>query len=145
MAPADFPGSEANSASSDALGIIGSGSATGILEYAGTTTGNVAIIPNGSVDSYTTKSTGLTGLVGPIKNATGSSFTSGSIVSDLFEYNGTGSGNKATYEGDFTFNSNGSLDFTTVSAVPEPGTYGIAGAGGLLLLSLGKQFRRQQA
>jgi hypothetical protein len=82
-------------------------------------------------------------LVGNINNTTGSPFTTG-IVSDLFEYNGTGAAGGSVYEGDFTFNTDGSLDFTTpTTAVPEPTTYGILAAGGLLALSLGKQLRRQ--
>jgi hypothetical protein len=80
-----------------------------------------------------------------VKNTTSSSFASGSIRSDLFEYDGNGSSSKAVYQGDFTFNSDGTLDYTFASsAVPEPSTYGIFAASGLLALSMRRQFLRQQ-
>jgi hypothetical protein len=47
-------------------------------------------------------------------------------------------------DGDFSLASNGTLTFNTV-AVPEPSTYGMIAAVGLLIFSLRNQLRRQQA
>ena len=145
--PNDITASTANTGGNDVLGVLGYPSGTGILNYGGITA-NVAEIPFGDANSYTTKgNTALNAInnVNTIRNTTSASFASGSIVSDLFEYDGATSANKAVYEGDFTFNSDGSLDFTTsASAVPEPTSYGILAAGGLLALSLKNKFRRQQ-
>jgi hypothetical protein len=145
--PNDITRSTANSGASDVLGVVGVGSSHGILEYSGTTTANVAEILPSNGNSYTTLgNTALNGIanVNSIKNTTGASF-SGSIVSDLFEYNGLGSSTPAVFEGDFTFNSNGTLDFSEPVAAPESASYGLLAGGGLLLLSLRRQFRRQQA
>jgi hypothetical protein len=103
-------------------------------------------IPNGNVDSFTTHVSGITGYTGTqIVNTTPSGFTGtpgDSIVSDLFEY----SAGQVTYVGDFTFNSDGTVDFSTApSAVPEPSTYGLIAASGLLLLSFRNQVRRHLA
>jgi hypothetical protein len=115
-------------------------------------TANVALVPSSSsqstefIDSYTHNAANITGLIHNSANTTPASFTSGSIVSDLFQYTQTGIANSSTYEGLFTFNSNGTLDFTTAfTAVPEAGAYGVLAAGGLLLVTLRGQLRRSQA
>jgi hypothetical protein len=138
--------------------IVGSGNATGILPWsagnpAGTgNTANVAIIPTSgvaSINSFTHNIGNVTGYISPdtLGNATPGSF-SGSIVSDLFGYVPKSSQTKATDEGYFTFNSDGSLDFTETTepvAAPESGYFGVVAGSGLLLLSLGRQLRRQAA
>jgi hypothetical protein len=140
--------------------IIGSGNATGILPWsasnpAGTgNTANVAIIPTSgaaSVNSFTDNIGNVTGTIStspPLGNTTPGSF-SGTVVSDLFGFVPKSSQTKATDEGYFTFNSDGSLDFTEttepVVAAPESNYFGAVAGGGLLLLSLGRQLRRQTA
>jgi hypothetical protein len=66
------------------------------------------------------------------------------IYEALWEVPPSGSGSD-TYEGYFTFNSNGEVDFTEVSAVPEPSTYSLFAATGLLALALRRQFRSLNA
>jgi hypothetical protein len=109
-------------------------------------TASAVEIPNGNVDSFTTHLPGITGYTGTqIVNTTPSGFTGtpgDSIASDLFEY----SAGHVTYVGDFTFNSDGTTDFSTApSAVPEPSTYGLIAAAGLLLLAMKNQVRRYLA
>jgi hypothetical protein len=152
------PTSEASTAITQT--IVGSENATGILPWsagnpAGTgNTANVAIITTSSLDaasvnSFTHNIGNVTGYIAPVTlgNTTPGSF-SGSIVSDLFGYVPKSSQTKATYDGYFTFNSNGSLDFTETTepvAAPESGYFGVVAGSGLLLLTLGRQLRRQQA
>jgi hypothetical protein len=144
--------------------IIGSGNSTGILPWSSQNpaglgnTATVAIIPTSgatSVNSFTVNSSSLTGLLanqGALGNTTPGSF-SGSIFSDLYGYEAAGglgsalpAGSSSQYDGYFTFNSDGSLDFTeAVVPAPESGYYGAMAGGGLLLLSLRRQLRRQQA
>jgi hypothetical protein len=159
--PADFSASTTTTISTAVKSIIGVGSTTGILPWSlnnpadpVNNTATVAIIPTSGAtgaNSYTVKNTttgggNISGFVGGIANTTPASFASGSIVSDLFEYDPLGAGHKAVYEGDFTFNSDGSLDFTTAFvAAPEPGTYGLLAAGGLLLMTLRNQLKPKQA
>lgn len=81
------------------------------------------------VESYTYHRTGLTGYTG---QNIGNTLAGSSAVSDLYDYAELGVGTQATFEGSFTFNSDGSLDFTA-AAVPEPKVWGLL-AGGLLVL-----------
>jgi hypothetical protein len=158
-APNDLTSSGTSSLSSGIKGIIGVGTATGILPWSANNpadpvgnTANVAIIPTSgasSANSFTVKNSGANAALGadpnPVGNTTPANFSSGSIVSDLFEYDPLGGTHKTVYQGDFTFNSDGTLDFTTAfTSAPEPSTYGLAAAGGLLLVSLRHQFRRKQ-
>jgi hypothetical protein len=145
-------GSVVSSVSSDILGIVGSSSTTGIVYWSKNNnpptgsevnTATVVEIPTSgpaNVDSFTTKSANLIGDAGSgIQNTTANGFTAGStaIVSDLFEY----TSGSATYVGDFTFEPNGEVEFSTPSAVPEPSTYGLLGGFGLLVLAFRRQFR----
>jgi hypothetical protein len=93
--------------------------------------------------SYIT-SGGFTGAPSNPKNTTPGTFTSGSITSDLFTFDPAAddTGTPSVYDGQFTFNSDGSLDFTPV---PEPGTYGLLAAGGAVFFALRRQFIRKQA
>ena len=144
--------------------IIGSGNSTGILPWSSQNpaglgnTANVAIIPTSGaagVNSFTVNSGSLTGLLGnqgALGNTTPGS-SSGSIVSDLYGYEAAGglgstlpAGSPSQYEGYFTFNSNGSLDFTeAVVPAPESACYGLLAGGGVLLLSLRRQLHGKQA
>jgi len=118
-------------------------------------TATTAIIPNGNINSYTKLTTG-TGAInlnayvagGGYKNTTSGTFVTdgGSVISDLFEFDPTGTANPSVLQGVFTLTSTGELDYTGgTAAVPEPGTYGTLAAGGLLLISLRNKFRRQQS
>jgi hypothetical protein len=68
----------------------------------------------------------------------------GPIYEALWEVPTAGNGSD-TYEGYFTFHPNGEVDFTEVSAVPEPSTYSLFAATGLLALALRRQFRSLNA
>jgi hypothetical protein len=144
--PNDITPSTANTGGADILGVVGYPSGTGVLNYGGVTA-NVAEIPTVNVNSYTTKgNTALNSIanINSIKNTTGSSFTTGSVVSDLFEYNGLKSTTPSIFEGDFTFNSDGSLEFTAAT-VPEPATYTIMAVAGLLFCAWKIKLQRPQA
>jgi hypothetical protein len=67
---------------------------------------------------------------------------SGNVYEALWEVPVTGTGSDV-YEGFFTFQTDGEIDFTTaaVAAVPEPSTYGILAGLGLLAVSVRRQFR----
>jgi hypothetical protein len=77
---------------------------------------------------------------GGLLEATSAQGTGSKIYSLLWEYNENSGVD--TYLGYFTFNgANDELDFTsTVAAVPEPSTYGLLAASGLLALALRRQF-----
>jgi hypothetical protein len=156
-APHDFTASKDSSVSGAETGIIGYGTASGILPYsannpsdpAGNTTTAVIIPTSGVVsgDSFTklyNGSGGLKSLIASpgIVNTLPSNFveTSGAVaVSDLFEYAGNGGSAFSSYLGDFTLSNNGQLDFT---AVPEPMSYGLTASAGLLVLAFRHQLRR---
>jgi len=156
-APNDLSATSQAAVQSKVLGILGSDgfggfNVNGILPWSAApanagpnNTATTAIIPTSSHSSYTyLAGAGWSGAPSNPKNTTPASFTSGSITSDLFQFDPTGNtAQPSGYEGYFTFNSNGALDFTSV-AVPEPGTYGLVGAGGLLALTLRNQLRRKQ-
>jgi hypothetical protein len=140
--PGDWTPSKGNNILAQINGIT-----TGLTSYSGqiaadsvANTPSAVLVPSSSsqspayVDSYTYGKSGLTGYTG---TSIGNTLSSSSVVSDLYDYAELGSGTKATYEGYFTFNSDGSLDFTTAFApVPEPKTYGLAAGAGLLIFSL---------
>ncbi len=56
----------------------------------------------------------------------------------------TGDSSSPVLDGTFNLGTDGTLTFNTV-AVPEPATYGLLAASGLLVVSLRNQFRRKQA
>jgi hypothetical protein len=64
---------------------------------------------------------------------------SGTVYEALWEVPVTGTAD--TYLGYFTFNANGAVDYTSVSAVPEPSTYALFAATGLLALAFRRQLR----
>jgi hypothetical protein len=66
--------------------------------------------------------------------------SSGAVYEALWEVPVSGAGSD-TYEGFFTFNQNGEVDFTEVSAVPEPSTYALLAATGLLALAFRRRLR----
>ena len=147
--PGDWTPSKGNSIVSTINGIT-----TGLTSYSGqvaadpvANTPSAVLVPSSSsqspayVDSYTYDKSGLTGYTG---TSIGNTLSSSSVVSDLYDYAELGSGTKATFDGYFTFNTDGTLDFTTaISAVPEPKAYGLAAGAGLLILSLRSRLKKQ--
>jgi hypothetical protein len=115
--------------------------------------GNAATVASGNLNSYyslTVDGTGTmdfkgyqspsAGAGGPIEVAqTGS----GNVYAALWEVppatsiHGTGGG-ADTYEGFFTFKTDGEVDFTAV--VPEPSTYALFGGGFLALVIARRKF-----
>jgi hypothetical protein len=129
------------------LGLDGYGgyNSAGLLPYAiaNSVGPSVAIVPSGNLNGYTHLAGSFNGAPGGYPTAlTPASFT-GSVTADLFEFDPipTGTSQKAVYVGDFTFNSNGTLDFTSVAPAPEPSVYAIFGVG-LLWLGFRHQLRR---
>jgi hypothetical protein len=66
--------------------------------------------------------------------------TSGTVYEALWEVPQNGNG-ADIYEGYFTLQQNGQLNFTSASAVPEPSTYALLVVTGLLALGLRRQWR----
>jgi hypothetical protein len=68
---------------------------------------------------------------------------SGDVYSALWAVPSTQANASDTYEGYFTFKSDGEVDFTAagLSAVPEPSTYGLIAGLGLLGLAFRRQLR----
>jgi PEP-CTERM motif len=64
---------------------------------------------------------------------------SGPVYEALWEVPVTGTAD--TYLGYFTFNSSGSVQFTSVTSVPEPSTYALFGATGLVAIAFRRQLR----
>jgi hypothetical protein len=109
----------------EGLDDLGNISTKGILPWSASqaadpviNTATVAIIPTSGlqdINSYT-KIVGSSFLGAPTnpKNTTPASFTSGSIVSDLFTFDpaNNGTSNPSTYDGYFTLNSDGTLYFS---------------------------------
>jgi hypothetical protein len=152
-APNDLTGSGQNTLRSTELGILGlaldgSYQSSGLLPWSIANAAGpiVAVIPSGDVNGYTHLAGSFNGAPSGFPTSTTSStFASGgSITADLFEFDpGQGPTHQAVYAGAFTFNSDGTLDFTSVAPVPEPGVAGMLGAG-LLLFARRHQFRRNQ-
>jgi hypothetical protein len=150
-APNDLTGSVQNSLKTTENGILGLDgfggyNSIGLLPWATANTAGptVAIIPSGNVNGYTHLAGSFNGAPSGFPTTTTSStFSSGgSVTADLFEFDpGLGTSQKAIYDGDFTFNSDGTLDFTSITPAPEPSVYGMLGIG-LLLVGLRHHFRR---
>jgi len=150
-APNDLTGSVQNSLKTTENGILGLDgfggyNALGLLPWsiANSAGPSVAVIPSGNVNGYTHLAGSFDGAPSGFPTTTTSStFASGgSVTADLFEFDpGLGTSHQAIFDGDFTFNSDGTLDFTSVTPTPEPGVYGLLGTG-LLLLGLRHRFRR---
>lgn len=66
--------------------------------------------------------------------------SAGTVYEALWETPAAGEG-ADTYLGYFTFYQDGEVDFSEVSAVPEPSTYAVFAATGLLVVALRRQFR----
>ncbi|MEI6078121.1 MAG: PEP-CTERM sorting domain-containing protein [Verrucomicrobiota bacterium] len=160
--PNNVTASKQNGIVGVAQSVIGLGSGTGILPWSAANaadsvanTANVAIIPTSgaaSANSYTTKGAGAWGSYAPtspsIANTTPGTFSTdgGSITSDLFEYDYYSSGgptHPTILQGEFSLDSTGVLSFTTIAPVPEPSTYGLITAGGVLVILLRNRNRRK--
>jgi hypothetical protein len=152
-APNDLTGSVQNVLKSTELGILGTdgfGANTilGLLPWSSANASGptVAIIPRANASSFTSLAGSFSGAPSGFPTSTTSStFSSGgSLTADLFELDpGLGTSHKAVYDGAFTFNSDGTLYFTSIAPAPEPGVYSIFG-GGLMLIAIRRQFRRKQ-
>ena len=152
-APNDLTGSVQNTLKSTELGILGLDgfggyNTIGLLPWstANAEGPTLAIIPNGDVNGYTHLAGSFNGAPSGFPTITTSStFSSGgSVTADLFEFDpGQGPAHQAIFDGDFTFNSDGTLDFTSITPAPEPSVYGLLGTG-LLLLGLRHRFHRSQ-
>jgi hypothetical protein len=96
--------------------------------------GQSGVINYGGVES--TSSSGAGGKIESVNNG-------GSTVYEaLWDVPASDSSNPTeTYLGYFTFLPTGQVDFTSVTAVPEPSTYGLLAATGLLAVALRRQFR----
>lgn len=151
-APNDLTGSVQNTLKATELGILGldgfGGYQTlGLLPWsiANTAGPTYAIIPNGNVNGYTHLAGNFNGAPSGFPTAiTPSNFASGgSVTADVFEFDpGQGPAHQAVYDGAFTFNSDGSLDFTA-APVPEPSTYAVLSIGLLLIGLRGQNLRKQ--
>ncbi|HEV7924127.1 MAG TPA: PEP-CTERM sorting domain-containing protein [Verrucomicrobiae bacterium] len=135
------------------IGQVGVGAAlgTGVTAFG---SANGSIVASGNAESYQNEATpsgepanlnfrGLNtagGAGGPLENIT----TGANIVySALWEVPHSGQSLSDEYLGYFTFNgATGEIDFT---AVPEPSTYGVLAASGLLALALRRQYRALNA
>ena len=144
-APNDLAGSVQNSLKTTENGILGLDgfggyNSLGLLPWsiANSAGPTVAIIPSGNVNGYTHLAGSFNGAPSGFPTITTSStFSSGgSVTADLFEFDpGQGPTHQAIFDGDFTFNSDGTLDFTSITPAPEPSVYGLLGTG-LLLVAL---------
>lgn len=123
-------------------GVAGNGSIAGATLWSSGTpsdpvfnTTTAVVIPSSDPNSYTS----LAGTFGNLNNTFAQGPIDNTVVggtaatrSDLFEVT-PGSG-KGTYLGSFELRPSGSLVFTPVVAVPEPGTLALAGLGAVFLI-----------
>jgi hypothetical protein len=117
--------------------------------------GNAATVPSGNALSYSSLALDGTGTMsynggqsvgtaagGPLEGVQNGS---GNVYEALWEVPPTVSrsnpGTPDTYEGYFTFQPDGEVDFTTASAVPEPSTYVLLLATGVFALTFRRQIR----
>jgi hypothetical protein len=114
-----------------------------IGEYASTTAGGW------TAEVATAPGTTTTGTVSAYVDNPLGQLSSGVITLNLYEETETSSGLSQTVgawtdEGTLTINANNDT-VTLVTAVPEPGTYGLLAAGGLLLVALRRRFMGKTA
>jgi hypothetical protein len=110
----------------------------------------VARIPDSAAGSYTSQ-VGIGGdfgainqTQGTVEGSTGEAPPTGKIYLDFYRLNPVSGAANVTYLGAFEFSTDGSLEWYRKEfvAVPEPGAYAAAGAGGLLAFAL---YRRQRS
>jgi hypothetical protein len=143
-APNDLTGSGQNLLRSTELGILGlaldgSYQISGLLPWSAANPADstynsttVAIIPTASTSSYSSLVGGFNGAPsGFPANTTSATFATGgkSTISDLFEFDPIGTSHKAIYVGYFTFNPDGTLNFSLPSPPSTTITSVSAGAG----------------
>lgn len=129
-APNDLTGSRQNVLKSTELGILGLDGfggyqINGLLPWSAANASDpvynsatVVIIPTASASSYTSLAGSFNGAPsGFPANTTSATFSTGgkSTISDLFEFDPVGSSHKAVYVGYFTFNPDGTLNFSLPS------------------------------
>jgi hypothetical protein len=128
------------------IGFEASSSGTGT---ALTGAGNAGVVLDSDTLSYHTlaSTTASPDIISYNGNVTGTGTSpidatpsSGTVYEALWEVPVSGAGSD-TYEGFFTFNQNGEVDFTEASAVPEPSTYALLAATALLALVFRRQLR----
>jgi hypothetical protein len=144
--PNDLTLSAQNTVKGTIQHIVGLGNSSGILPWSAANpadpvnnTVRVVIIPTSgtqALNSYTkivgASFSGAAAIGGGApKNTTSATFSTdgGSIVSDLFEFDPVGSSHQSIYKGYFTFNSDGTLDFS-VPALPRTVITAITAIGG---------------
>jgi hypothetical protein len=119
-----------------------------------------AVVPSTATDSYQSQAqqgpgSGLSiynfgghlGVAGSVGSGTASFDSvqngSGNVYEGLWETPDAANSQSSIYEGYFTFQTDGEVDFNgaDVSAVPEPSTYGLIAGIGLLALAFRRQVR----
>jgi hypothetical protein len=127
---------------------IGAGAVAGTA-FSGGTAGSTALVASGGTHSYQTEAEASVALPAVISYQGSQSTGSGAIESSQ-----TGGGDvyealwevpltpgSPVFEGYFTFAPSGEVDYTTVSTVPEPSTYALLAATGLLAWVFRRQVR----
>jgi hypothetical protein len=109
------------------------------------TAGGSATPLTSDLNSWTTTIQGPTGLAGQQGINPSSPISGKSVYEDLYQGTKVGSSEVYKYTGYFTFDLNGASPVLSFTPVPEPSVYGILAGGGVLVLSLRRQFSRRNA